>query len=113
MSTQTTAELDAELAERRGEVLVALARIAETLGKMSGGTSVGDYRAARMACEVAKALLEQHDFKKILDAISRAESVGAILDPTLYRDKIGAMLEDRQVFGAARGFLTTWPARSR
>lgn len=110
--TQTTAELDCELAERRGEILVALARTTETLGKMSG-TQIGDYRAARMACEVAKALLEQHDFKKLLDAISRADALGPFVDPTLYRSKAGAMLEDRQVFGAARGFLTTWPARTR
>lgn len=71
---------------------------------------VDAYQQARMACEIAKRLLEEHDFDGLLDAISRADSVGAILDPTLYREKIDAMLEDRKVFEAARRFLKTWPA---
>lgn len=61
-----------------------------------------------MACELARNFLTQHNFKKLLDAISVADSLGAMLDPTLYRDKHAAMLEDRVVFEAAQRFLQAW-----
>jgi hypothetical protein len=110
MKLTTDPELEAELAERRGEVLVAVARLTETFQKLAS-TDVGRYHAARVACEVAKIILEQHDLPKLLDAIARADSFGAIVDPTLYRSKVDAMLEDRDVFSAALRFRGTWRRR--
>lgn len=75
---------------------------------MTDNDLIEEYRAARVACELAKDLLKQHDLQKLLDAISVADSVGAMMDPTLYRKKVGAMLEDREVFMAATKFIKTW-----
>ncbi|MBZ0118670.1 MAG: hypothetical protein K8H88_16835 [Sandaracinaceae bacterium] len=66
------------------------------------------YKSARMACELAKTLLEQHDFSKLIAAIDRADAIGAIVDPTLWMKKHGPMLEDREVFLAALRFLGPW-----
>ena len=66
------------------------------------------YRAARAACELAKGLLEQYDFSKLVAAIDRADSIGPILDPSLWKEKHRAMLEDREVFLAALKFLGPW-----
>lgn len=69
------------------------------------------YKEARIACQLARTILKAHedDFAELLRAISRAETLGPILDPTLYRDKRKAMDEDRKVFEAAAAFLRTWP----
>jgi hypothetical protein len=66
------------------------------------------YRNARLACELARNLLREHDFGELLRAIGRAEALGPMLDPTLYREKAGAMDEDRKVFEAAARFLGAW-----
>jgi hypothetical protein len=70
--------------------------------------AIEEYRHARITCELARNFLKQHDFKKLLNAISLADSVGAMLDPTLWRDKHEAMLEDKAVFEAAQKFLDVW-----
>lgn len=69
------------------------------------------YRDARMACEIAKNLLEHHDFAALIDAIGTADAIGPILDPTLWMKKHEAMDEDRKVFGAAQRFVATWQKR--
>lgn len=69
------------------------------------------YIAARMACEVARNLLRGHDFAALLAAISKADALGPMLDPTLYRDKHVAMAEDEKVFRAAVAFLAAWKKR--
>ena len=74
-------------------------------------SNADDYRSARGACELARMLLDQHDFGALLDDIARADSIGAIVDPTLYRSKAKAMLEDREVFRAAKRFVDIFPAR--
>ena len=51
------------------------------------------YLAARFLADV--------NIPAALEAISRADSVGAILDPTLYRAKSAAMQEDAEVLRAA------------
>lgn len=66
------------------------------------------YKSARMACELARTLLEQHDFSKLVAAIDRADAIGPLVHPTLWRDKNKAMLEDREVFAAALRFLGPW-----
>lgn len=76
--------------------------------KASRLVDVEFYKSARMACEIAKSLLEQHDFSTLIAAIDRADSIGPVLDPTLWREKHRAMLEDREVFAAALRFLGPW-----
>jgi hypothetical protein len=72
-------------------------------------SDIETYQQARIACELARNLLSSHDFQELLRAIERAESVGPIVDPTLYRAKAAAINEDRDVFAAALKFLRTWP----
>lgn len=104
------AELAATAAECRGAIIMQLVRLHQ-LYEAESGSDVARYRIARMACEVAREVLRAHNYDKLLDEIARADSVGAIVDPTLYREKIDVMLEDREVFSGARRFLGTWPKR--
>lgn len=60
-----------------------------------------DYQAAVIACHVAARMLAQHPVEKLLEAIERADSVGPLLDPTLWMKKRGAMNEDREMLKAA------------
>lgn len=60
-----------------------------------------DYRSAVMACRVAAKMLAQHDLSGLLRAVDRADAVGPILDPTLWRDKHEAMAEDAELLRAA------------
>lgn len=69
------------------------------------------YREARLACEAAKTILEEYDFAELINAIGHADSVGPILDPTLWMQKSTAMHEDQKVFAAALRFLGTWQKR--
>lgn len=62
---------------------------------------VDDYKAAVRTCYLAAKMLAQHDLKHVIAAINRAETVGPIVDPTLYREKSGHMAEDKRVVEAA------------
>ncbi len=62
---------------------------------------IAEYQAAVLACVQARALLRQHDLPAILAAIEHAETVGPVLDPTLYRERAPAMREDRALLRAA------------
>lgn len=77
---------------------------------MSDEAKIEAYRSARLDCELARNILQGHDFGELLAAISLADSLGPVLDPTLYREKHGAMAEDRKAFEAAAAFLRTWPS---
>jgi hypothetical protein len=68
---------------------------------VSDREKIGDYREAVLAAKFAANLLVAHDIAGILDAIERADAVGPIMDPTLYREKVGAMHEDRDLLRAA------------
>lgn len=61
-----------------------------------------DYQAAVIACHVAARMLAQHPIDKLLEAIERADSIGPILDPSLWMKKRDAMNDDREVLRAAR-----------
>jgi hypothetical protein len=62
---------------------------------------VEEYQAAVRAAALCAALLRQHDIPKMLAAISRADTVGWAIDPTLYRAKQGAMHEDEKLLESA------------
>lgn len=76
--------------------------------------SVEAYRQARLACELARNILKEHDIAELVRAIEHSEALGPMLDPTLYRDKRKQMEEDRRVFEGALAFLRAWePARRK
>lgn len=60
------------------------------------------YLASVRACHTILALAAtvQMPLDQVLGAMGRAEGMGPVLDPTLYKDKIKALLEDREVVEA-------------
>ena len=60
-----------------------------------------EYRQAITTAIMCAQLLTQHDIPQLLRNIERADAVGPILDPTLWREKQKAMDEDREVLKAA------------
>ena len=77
---------------------------------MAANDDVLDYRAALEAVAMAMAILRQHDLPRLLFAIERADTLGPILHPTLYREKGAAMREDAEVLEAA---LPLWRLAER
>lgn len=59
------------------------------------------YHSAVTACALAARLLASHDLPGLLDAIDRAETLGPIVDPTLYAQRGQAMREDAALIRAA------------
>lgn len=64
-------------------------------------TDVAGWRAALATVCCANTLLRQFDIPGMLASIERADSVGPILDPTLWRENQEAMNEDRELLEAA------------
>jgi hypothetical protein len=64
-------------------------------------TQTETYQAAVLACAAARELLRLHDLPALLRAIDHADEAGPIADPTLYRERAGAMHEDRDLMRAA------------
>ena len=64
-------------------------------------SDVQTYQATVIAALQAAKILRLHDIPKILRAIDHADSVGPLLDPTLWMQKGQAMKEDRKVLQAA------------
>jgi len=60
-----------------------------------------EYQAAVLAAVLCAGILSEHDIPSLLAAIDSAESLGPLLDPTLWREKHQAMQEDREVLRAA------------
>lgn len=59
------------------------------------------YRAQFMMILNAARIVSLVDVPDLLERIERADAVGGLIDPTLYREKHGAMMEDKQVLEAA------------
>lgn len=73
--------------------------------------SIGAYQDAVRACALLAGLLLMHDLPALLRAIERADAIGPLVDPTLWRDKGAAMLQDKELLEAA---LPLWQyARAR
>lgn len=72
---------------------------------------IEQYQAARMACELVKGLLKQHDLEQLIKDIDFADNTAWFTDPTLWIEKKKAMDEDREVFAAALKFIRTWPEK--
>lgn len=65
------------------------------------------YISAHTAAAMAYSLLSMHDYGKLIAAQNTADAIGPIIDPTMYRDKMKAMHEDREMFEAAHAFVST------
>ena len=61
-----------------------------------------------MAYALARALVDL-PLQEMLNAISHSHSFAHILDPTLYRDKMGAMEEDEAVLRALHSAVRALP----
>lgn len=59
------------------------------------------YREAMYAILTAMRILAPHDLNDILNAIVRAETIGPMIDPTLWINKSQAMSEDKEVIKSA------------
>lgn len=68
--------------------------------------------AVRRVALVAR-MLADVDFEKLLRAIDHADSVGPLLEPTLYIQKAQAMREDRTLLAAAQALVGTLKAPTR
>lgn len=73
--------------------------------------SAGDWRAARIAAELVRNVLAQHDWQTLIREGALSETTGPIFDPTLYRERGRLVREDLEVFRAAARFLATWGDR--
>lgn len=62
---------------------------------------INAYRDAVLAAYFSANRLAAHDIHKLLADIERAESIGPIVDPTFFREKMKAMEEDKAVLRAA------------
>lgn len=56
-----------------------------------------DYRLYLHQAWMIAQLVDSLPAGDMLNAISQAEAIGPILDPTLYRDKASRMMEDRRL----------------
>lgn len=59
------------------------------------------YRSAVISCNMAMAILARHDLDEILRDIERAETLGPIVDPTLWTEKYRQLKEDKALIQAA------------
>ena len=64
-------------------------------------SSQAEYQNTVMTCAMAARIMLALDIPKILEDIEKAEALGPMLDPTLYREKGQAMSEDKRILEAA------------
>lgn len=65
-----------------------------------------EYRNQMEIVIAAARMLTIVDLPELIADIDRAEAVGPVLHPTLYRDRAKAMAEDREIFQAAMPLYT-------
>jgi hypothetical protein len=63
--------------------------------------TIEEYQNTLRVCAMLSGLVGEHDIPKMLEMIERADSIGGMIDPTLYREKHGAMMEDKELLEAA------------
>lgn len=73
------------------------------LARPRPGMSRADrYQLAVAQVHAVAAVLQRHDVPALLNDIAAADAAGPVLDPTLYRAKVGAMHEDKEALEAAQ-----------
>jgi hypothetical protein len=75
--------------------------IPQERGSMMDEAAIAEYQSAIVTVVTCARLLATHDIPALLAAIETADSVGPILDPTMWRAKKPAMDEDKQMLQAA------------
>lgn len=60
-----------------------------------------EYQAAVGSCALVGSMLTQYDLPEFIRAIEHAEAIGPMIDPTLYREKNEAMMQDKELLEAA------------
>lgn len=68
---------------------------------MSNEEKIEEYQNAIKSVVLCSNMIAEHDLSKLLADIEFADSFGPILDPTLWREKHRAMLEDKKILEAA------------
>jgi hypothetical protein len=68
---------------------------------MSDAAKVLEYQQAVRTAVFAARMLQPHDLAGLIQAIDRADALGPLLDPTAWRERHQAMLEDREILEAA------------
>jgi len=63
--------------------------------------TIEEYRENLKTCALASMFLERVNVPDMLERIERADAFGGMIDPTLYREKRGAMMEDKELLEAA------------
>lgn len=67
--------------------------------------SIARYQSSLLMVVTAFRALEKRDFRRLISEIDKADAIGPMLDPTLYREKMNAMRQDRRVFEAGAAFV--------
>lgn len=63
--------------------------------------TVEEYQDNLKTCGLAAMFLERVNVPDMLARIEKADAIGGMIDPTLYRDKRKAMMEDKELLEAA------------
>ena len=63
--------------------------------------TIEEYQENLKTCGLAALFVERVDIPDMLARIERADSIGGMIDPTLYRDKREAMMQDKELLEAA------------
>lgn len=72
--------------------------------------TIDEYQAAVKSCVVACKLISAFDLPGMLTSIDRADSIGPLIDPTLWIKNSKAMREDREIIEAA---LPLWSLKEK
>jgi hypothetical protein len=62
--------------------------------------TVEEYQNSLRVCALLAGIVVEHDVPKMLQMIEQADSIGCMIDPTLYREKHKAMMEDKELLEA-------------
>jgi hypothetical protein len=68
---------------------------------MDAHEQISEYRSALLLILNSARVMTVVDLPKLLSDIEHAHAVGPMLDPTLYREKMRAMDEDKEILTAA------------
>lgn len=63
--------------------------------------TIEEYRENLKTCGLSAMFLERVNIPDMLARIEKADAIGGLIDPTLWRDKHGAMMQDKELFEAA------------
>lgn len=72
-----------------------------SIGNTMDQMTIEEWRENLKTCGLAAMFLERVNVPDMLARIEKADAFGGLLDPTLWRDKHGAMMEDKELLEAA------------